>query len=297
MKIDAHCHTNCSDGVLTIEERMAMVVDLGFDAATITDHDYISTAQVELARSCAPQIPYIPGIEFSCINNDKIVHILGYFINPEDNGIQNYIAEMDYRELEITKKMLAALKKEQVVITLDELKSNPLHTCHYLRLLKVLALKVHNNKEKVFNYYMGALAVNNMRWLDFFTCSVQEAIELIHAAQGIAVLAHPGFEADPFMGNLGFLDHDEEVIKSYANWGLDGIESHCPSHSPRQYLYFDTIAESCNLLTTEGSDCHGEDSYLGPSLMDKFEVQFDNGYERLVARHRAVLSTRQGGES
>ena len=80
MRIDAHCHTDCSDGNVTIEERIAMIRSSGLDAATITDHDFISKEQVALARRHCQEMPYIPGIELSLRHQNKVVHLLGYFI-------------------------------------------------------------------------------------------------------------------------------------------------------------------------------------------------------------------------
>jgi predicted metal-dependent phosphoesterase TrpH len=82
LKIDAHCHTDCSDGNVTIEERIQIIKDSGYGAATITDHDFISTEMVERARAAAGELPYITGIEFSLREADQVIHLLGYYIDP-----------------------------------------------------------------------------------------------------------------------------------------------------------------------------------------------------------------------
>ena len=58
MNIDAHCHTNCSDGNVTIEERIAMIKAAGYQAATITDHDFISGEQVRRATQARYRRPF-----------------------------------------------------------------------------------------------------------------------------------------------------------------------------------------------------------------------------------------------
>ncbi|MGI6440156.1 MAG: PHP domain-containing protein [Sphaerochaetaceae bacterium] len=288
MKFDAHCHTDCSDGNLSIVERMQMILSLGFDAATITDHDFVSSQQIALAKSVAPDLPFVPGIEISALHSGKSVHVLGYFINPEHPSLIKYISEMYQRELSITKLMLSSLSTVGVDINLEELKSNSLHSIHYLRLLKVLAAKVGYDRQKTFNYYMNSLFYHGYKWLDFYFITVREAIDLIHSCGGVSVLAHPGYGNEPFMGVLDFLQHDELAIRKYVEWGLDGIEVHSPSHSNEDFTFFLTMADKYQLLVTEGSDCHGNDPYLGPSLMDTFNYKLADGYEKLVELHENI---------
>ena len=91
MKIDAHCHTDCSDGNITIEDRISLIKASGFDAATITDHDFVSLEMVERARKAAGVVPFIPGIELTTKHYHKVVHILGYFIDPDFPSLIDHI--------------------------------------------------------------------------------------------------------------------------------------------------------------------------------------------------------------
>lgn len=289
MKIDAHCHTNNSDGVVTIKERMDLIRSCGYKAATITDHDYISPEQVGLAKTYAPDMVYIPGIELTTVHYDKTVHVLGYFVDPSDNNLQKHIKELDDREYAIVRKMVEMINKDyHTDMKLDELLTESLHSCRYLKLIKVLAKHLNYNKDLQFEAYYGTLDKMGLSWNSFFDCSVKKAIDLIHGAGGIAVVAHPGFSADPFMDKLGFLDHTEKHFQEYKEMDLDGIETHCPSHKDEQSRLFKTWADKFNFLNTEGSDCHGTDPALGPELMSSFNCWFDNLVENMVAcyKHR-----------
>ncbi len=57
------------------------------------------------------------------------------------------------------------------------------------------------------------------------------------------------------------------MIQTCASWGLDGIETHTPVHTQAEITYYEELARRFNLLATSGSDCHGDDPYLGPALM------------------------------
>lgn len=289
MRIDAHTHTTCSDGVVSIEERMNMIRSCGYEAGTITDHDFISEEQVHRAKSSAPDILYIPGIELTTVHMEKTVHILGYFVDPTDSGLARLIRSLDEREYEITHRMMKTIdSKWHIHIEESELGADSIHTCHYLRLIRAVSRNTSFSFPKTLEIYYGALAEIGLNWNSFFDCDVKGAIDLIHHAGGIAVLAHPGFENDPTMQKLGFLDHDFCLFEKYKAWGLDGVESHCPSHSEQQSLRFKSWADSLGLLNTEGSDCHGEDPSLGPSLIDKFKVWNEHGVEDMVERLHVV---------
>ena len=294
MRIDAHCHTDCSDGCVSIEQRIRMIRDCGYLAGTITDHDYISTEQVNRALACGNDMLFIPGIELTTVHLGKTVHILGYFVNPDDSGLRKHIKELDEREYEIVRKMLRTIKSKWGFEILEsDLDVDSPHSCHYLRLVKAVSRNCGYNFEKAQPVYYGSLAENNADWNSFFDCSVEKAIRLIHEAGGIAVLAHPGFEDDPIMGVLNFLDHDFSLFEQYKGWGLDGVECHCPSHSAVQSQRFGVWADKLGLLRTEGSDCHGADPALGPALMDKFHTENEHGVEDMIERLRII----QGNEA
>jgi 3',5'-nucleoside bisphosphate phosphatase len=102
MQIDLHCHTDCSDGNVSIEERIAMIRRAGFDAATITDHDFISVEQVHRAAQAAAPLPYIPAIELTTAADGSVVHLLGYFIDPANTALQNHINRVQALDREIS---------------------------------------------------------------------------------------------------------------------------------------------------------------------------------------------------
>ena len=76
--------------------------------------------------------------------------------------------------------------------------------------------------------------------------TASQAIELIHEAGGLSVIAHPG------------LYHRDEVISSLAAVGMDGIECFYTRHSTPMTEHYLMLAEQHGLLVTGGSDCHGD---------------------------------------
>jgi len=78
-----------------------------------------------------------------------------------------------------------------------------------------------------------------------FKISAIEAIELIHQAGGLAVMAHPA------------LNRADEIIASLVRAGLDGLECFHTKHTPTASEHYVGLAKELGLLITGGSDCHG----------------------------------------
>jgi predicted metal-dependent phosphoesterase TrpH len=297
MKIDAHCHTNCSDGSYTIEERIALIKQKGFDAATITDHDFVSKDQVNIARKAAGEMPFITGIElFVSCNENQAAHLLGYFIEPENEELQSYLAEAQLNSKNCVQKMIEAGRKDGIEFDVDDLKASSLHTFYMIHFLKRIANDLFkDNVNDLFPYYSRLWERAGLSVADMYPLHIKDGIELVHNAGGIAVLAHPGVTNS---SDIGLFCHTEKEIKQYKDWGLDGLEIYHPVHTDEQVDEYRDMAKKYNLLCTAGSDCHGELPILSglgvtSNLMDTYidNVPNDMGdlYERMVEVHECRL--------
>lgn len=284
MKIDAHCHTDCSDGNVTIEERIAMIKAAGFQAATITDHDFISGEQVRRATQAAGAMPYIPGIEFSLMHKEQVVHLLGYFVEPYNPALQAHIQNVQQVDRDCTQTLLAAAQKYDLQFELDDLLSSSLHTFYSLQFVKRFARdKFDYNPVSMMAAFHELCAQTGLTYPGFAPWSVRDAIDLIHQAGGIAVAAHPGGSQNPTMQALQFLVHSKKDIQDYVDWGLDGIEVSHPCHTAEEKLFYSGLAQDYGLLSTAGSDCHGDDPFLGQAMMGVFTDIPENLYETMLA--------------
>jgi predicted metal-dependent phosphoesterase TrpH len=289
MKLDAHCHTDCSDGNITIEERIGMIRRLGFDAATITDHDFISPEQVARASAAAKELPYIPGIEISVAHEGQVVHILGYYVDPFEVSLQMHIAQVQEVDRMITGRLLKVFHTKGAQFGLEDLIAPSLHTFYSLQLVKRVARDLYaNDQERTLHSFLNVIRWLGISYAEFTPWPVRKAIDLIHQSGGFAVLAHPGGSEDLVMQALDFLCHTENNIRQYVDWGLDGIEVACPVHTLTEKLFYTDIAARYSLLTTAGSDCHGDDPYLGPALMGTFDDIPEDLYDRMLAYHQKM---------
>jgi hypothetical protein len=110
---------------------------------------------------------------------------------------------------------------------------------------------------------------NRPAWVPKFKMSGEKAIELIHQAGGVAVLAHPG------------LIRTDEVIPGMVEAGLDGIECFHTKHSTVTTERYLALADRFHLLVTGGSDCHGMNK--GKPLIGTVKVPYQY-LEKLKAR-------------
>src|SRR5690625_710105 len=83
LKIDLHCHSTVSDGMLSPEDLVARARKNGVQVLALTDHD--ETAGLKKAGQRADQagIRFVPGVEISVTWAARTVHIVGLGIDPE----------------------------------------------------------------------------------------------------------------------------------------------------------------------------------------------------------------------
>jgi predicted metal-dependent phosphoesterase TrpH len=106
------------------------------------------------------------------------------------------------------------------------------------------------------------LKVNRPAWVPKCKMSALEAIDLVHQAGGVAVMAHPG------------LNRTDEVIPELVAAGLDGIECFHSKHSTSTIRHYIEMADQYQLLVTGGSDCHGMNK--GKPLVGSIKLPYEH---------------------
>ncbi|MCB9554386.1 MAG: PHP domain-containing protein [Myxococcales bacterium] len=239
--IDLHMHSNWSDGTLTPAALVAAAARRGVRTIALTDHD--TTAGVAEARAAgsARGVSIIAGIEISAWL-DREIHVLGYFVDPDDPALTAATrrqSEARVRRVEAICERLAALGVVLDPAPIIASAHGNVGRPHIARAL-VAAGHVATTSE-AFDRYIGnggpaAVVVERL--------PAEDAIALIHAAGGVAVLAHPGVE------------QLEEHIPALAAAGLDGLEVDHPAHGRNVADRLRTLASKNRLVPTGGSDFH-----------------------------------------
>ncbi|HOK13769.1 MAG TPA: PHP domain-containing protein [Candidatus Kapabacteria bacterium] len=241
---DLHTHTNCSDGILTPDELLAKAIEHNITHISITDHDNIDGYKIALQSEHTKQIEIIPGIELSCSENQLEYHLLGYNFDIENKELSRHISKFRDIRIKRAKNMHNKLLGLGININFDdilEIAGNaPIARPHIAKAITTAGYA--ENYYEAFSKFIGDDAPAYEPKIHF---PVAEAIKLIQAAGGLAVLAHPA----------NFVD--EDTLHNFIKAGLDGIEVVHPMHNITQRNKYRAIARKYNILQTGGSDFHG----------------------------------------
>jgi 3',5'-nucleoside bisphosphate phosphatase len=252
-KIDLHMHTTCSDGAYTPAELVRKAYEAGLSVISLTDHDSVNGYQEAAAYGKELGIEVIPGLEISTDVDDKEIHLLAYFIEPENDELKKYLSFFREERLQRAKRIVLKLRNLGLSITLDNVldhaKNSSIGRPHIA--YTMVDLGIIGNYFEAFDKYIGD---NGPAFERKIHVSPQSALKLINDAGGLSFIAHPGYMKEYLLTNL---------IKA----GIDGIEVVHPSHNDNQITFYRGIVNQYCLLECGGSDFHGgkkaDESNLG----------------------------------
>ena len=237
--IDLHVHSTESDGTLTPTEIVSAAKAAGLSAFALTDHDTAAGVSKAAPAAAACGIELIPGIELSTeyelptrAGGGKEVHIVGLYIDPEHPLLIEKTNEFRRCRDARNEKIVAALQREGFSITTEAL-TLPILTVSSARKyprFSTTAIGLGASLEAL--RYVGDAC---KCYVGRFKVSPMEAVELIHAAGGIAVLAHPLL----YHMNQTTLQHLIDELKEVH---LDGIEAIYSTYTTGEEQYVKRLA-------------------------------------------------------
>jgi len=254
--VDLHAHSTASDGSLSPRQVVALADRRQLSAVALTDHDTIDgLAEAQTAATNHPDLKVVLGIEVSARWPSGTLHLLGLGVAPDGPAIGRLSAAMLAARNDRNPKILARLRELGVPIDISELlaikRDQPqdqavLGRLHMAQLL--VAKRVVRSIKEAFDRYLGA---GGAAYVDKERLEPAEVIRWIHAAGGLAVLAHPV--------QIGCQNGAQlrRAVKDFADEGLDGIEVYHTDHNERQTRQYLELARHFGLGITGGSDFHG----------------------------------------
>lgn len=267
MRIDLHTHSAMSDGTDTPAELVHAAAAAGLDVIALTDHD--TTAGWREAADALPgSLTLIPGAELSCVSDSGrgwpiSVHLLAFLFDPQAEAIvaeqRRLRAERRLRLGKMAARMAAdglPVDPQAVLAALPN--DAPAGRPHLARALVEAGAVTTVNE--AFDRYLGS---GGRYYLPRADTPVATAIDMIDAAGGVTVLAHPwAYSRGPTVS--------ADVIADLAQRGLRGIEADHPNHDPQTRVELRGLAAELGLLVTGSSDYHGsnKDIPLGAETTD-----------------------------
>lgn len=249
-------HTVHSDGTMTPRELIDMRVSQGYELLSITDHDGDGATVGALKYSEEIGVKFIPGIEFDSEDElGKDLHMLGYGFDPTDEIFMDKVLEvLDERNIR-NERFRAALNERGYGITTEDIKA--INNGRYVG--KPTFARVLVNKGivgSVNEAFSTIFREPDIRAIRKVTMSSKEAIETIHAAGGLAVMAHPMEQRKLKESFEDFKPRLYQIMDTMIQYGVDGIECHHPSASPEQQELLVRYAKEHGMMITRGSDIH-----------------------------------------
>lgn len=250
MLIDLHSHSNISDGTEAPSELIAAAAAASLDVVALTDHDQTSGWPEASGAALAHGVGLVPGMEISCkAGKGQSVHLLSYLHDPADSALLEEINKAREARIDRARRMVEIIA-EDYPITWDLVaeQSTPGATLGRPHIADALvAAGVVSDRSEAFatvltshsRYYVGHYAVDPVR-----------AVELVRAAGGVPVFAHP-------MAELRGRVVAPPVFDDMIDAGLLGLEIDHRDNSPAGKAFLHRLAARHGLIVTGSSDYHG----------------------------------------
>ena len=249
MKIDLHCHSYYSDGVLSPSEVVLLAKKEGCDVFALTDHDTTDGLIEAQQQADKSGLSLVHGVEISAMWSNMTVHILGLGVDINNEILQMGLKQhQEFRQLRAEKMarglggagVFGALEKTQAIA-----KKSMITRTHFAQML--VQEGVCKDMKSVFKRFLTGKKPGGVggKWAEY-----DEVISWIHAAGGKAVLAHP---LRYRMTNTKV----KRLLNHLSGVGLDGVEVVTGSSSSDEITLVSQWAKEFGLSASVGSDYHG----------------------------------------
>jgi 3',5'-nucleoside bisphosphate phosphatase len=262
-RIDLHTHSNRSDGTFEPAEVVRLAAERALDVVALTDHDTTDGLAEALATGSVVGVEVVPGVEFSAEFEGNSVHVLCYWMDPQDAALQLELRRLREDRFRRGELMVGKLQELGLPVAFQRVRAiagDATIVRPHIAQAMVEAGVVATEKE-AFERYIGD---GGPAHVAKHALDPVNAVALIDGAGGVCALAHPGMWGDQSSVPV-------ELIERMAAAGMRGLEVDHPDHPPEMRERYRTLAGELGLIGTGGSDCHGtryDPVRLGTSLCE-----------------------------
>jgi predicted metal-dependent phosphoesterase TrpH len=253
--IDLHIHSTASDGTYSPSDILKLAAQAGLQAIAITDHDTLDGSRQALECDLPPGLRFITGVEISAqapaqCNAGGSLHILGYGLDPDHPDLIQTLHKFQQVREARTHQMLHRLHQlgiqlslEQVMMEVGDGAPSRPHVASAMVKAGIVA-----DIEEAFQKYIGK---GRPAYVGKERLDCRQTFELILAAGGIPVLAHP------YLIQCQGPDELRNLVEMLCDLGLKGLEVYYPKQPAEAVHLYLAMTERYGLLATGGSDFHG----------------------------------------
>ena len=241
--VDLHMHSTASDGSRSPADVVRAAKRAALSAIALTDHDTVAGLAEAAAVGIELGVRVVNGVELSAVEGQTETHLLGLHLR-DTLALERGLAELREMRGRRAARIVELLQSQGVQVTFDDVLlqagSGAIGRPHVARAL--VADGWATDVRDAFDRYLGA---GRPAFVAKEQLGMREAIAMVHAAGGLAVLAHPGAGGT------------RERIEALVALGLDGVEVKHPSHSPQDVARLRACVDLLGLIPSGGSDWHG----------------------------------------
>ena len=259
---DLQSHSIHSDGALPAHEVVERAAAAGVELLALSDHDTVDGVDEALEAGERNGVKVVRAVEISSVQAEyEDLHILGYGIDHTDEHLRSELAK--YRGDRETRagRMQKALEDlgweiDESVLHRRSAAGKPIGRPHLSQAAFDHPANADKIREQGFENFSDLLVAYLIPGRPAYKArtfpTVQEAIDLIHSAGGVAIWAHPFWDikADPAV---------LETVDRFQEMGIDGVEVFYVAHTKEQTLLLADACEERDLLMTGSADFHGPD--------------------------------------
>jgi predicted metal-dependent phosphoesterase TrpH len=254
-RYDLHAHTDASDGALNPEQLVDLALERGVRVLAVADHD--TTAGVLPCKKAAEGrgLEVWDAIELSADEFSVDIHVLGYFVNPKNDNLQDTLVTLRHSRLDRGRKMVDRLNELGMTISWSRVQEiageGSVGRPHIASAM--LENGYINSIKEAFDNFIGN---GGPAHVDREKLTPAETVGLIREAGGFASLAHPQYLLSETPEDRRSFDI-EGYVGQLVSQGLEGIEVYYPDLSESLQRRFIELARRYDLIKTGGTDFHG----------------------------------------
>ncbi len=254
--VDLHVHSTASDGSRSPSDVVREAKRVGLAALALTDHDTLDGIAEATAMGNELGIRIVSGIELSAVEGDAETHILGLHLSDTRELEAELIALREMRRSR-AERIVGRLNELGVriefVSVLEQAAGGAIGRPHVARAMIAEGWAV--DFRDAFERYLGN---GKPAYVSKDRLPIVHAIDLIHRAGGLAILAHPAHSGT------------RERVAGFVQQGIDGLEVRHPGHSSEDTARLLALVDYFALVPSGGSDWHGAGD--GPRMLGMMRV-------------------------
>jgi predicted metal-dependent phosphoesterase TrpH len=241
-RADLHTHSTASDGTYSPAQVVELAHRAGLAAVALTDHDTLAGLAEARAAAAQTGLEVIAGVEITCEFRQRELHLLAYFVDPDEPSLAAALAAIRHGRAERFCAMVERLRSCGVSVDQDGLDAMP-HSLGRRHLAQLLVQQ--GQAGSIREAFARWLADGGRAEVPKKRLDVAEGIARVRAAGGVAAWAHP------------FYDAAYDQLAELARLGLGAVEADYPDVRRARRDELRQWAGALGLAVTGGSDCHG----------------------------------------